>query len=231
MILFGHRGAAGLAPENTLASLRKGLEIGVDYLEFDVRVTKDGVPVLAHDFFTMRTHGHLGIVSRSTLAQLRARTPRGVVTTLTKVLDEFFGKAPLNIELKSRRAGIVVAQLLQEKYIKKPSDWDNLLFSSFYPSALAAIRRVSPRAKLALPQHVNTSSFVKQHRLLHLTAVGFFYQHIPPRALAKAKEMGLLTYVYTIDSPADAKRMAQKGIDGIITNRPDIIRSDINKVS
>ena len=66
MLIIGHRGAAGLARENSLEALRAGLEAGADILEFDVRLTKDKIPVVVHDFHTLRTHRDPSIISRLT---------------------------------------------------------------------------------------------------------------------------------------------------------------------
>ena len=67
MLVIGHRGAAGLAPENTIEALRAGVKAGADMLEFDIRLTKDNITVLVHDFLTLRTHRQTSIISRSTL--------------------------------------------------------------------------------------------------------------------------------------------------------------------
>src|SRR5688572_16111792 len=145
MLVIGHRGAAGLAHENTLEAMRAGLEAGADILECDIRVTKDGVPVLAHDFHTVRTHHDLSVISLLTLKELQKRLKTPIVT-LEEVLDEFFGKILLNIEVKGRGSGAAAVKLLKKQYIQHPKDWDNLLFSSFHASELRIIRKQSKYA-------------------------------------------------------------------------------------
>ncbi len=229
MLVIGHRGAAGLAPENTLKALRAGFDAGADILEFDIRLTKDKIPVLVHDFHTLRTHHDTSIISRSTLEELLKRTEKQPIVLLTDVLDEFFGKILLNIELKGRGSGEAVAELLKKRYIKRKSDWDNILFSSFKGSELIAIRKVSDKANLALLHSENPFIFIAYHRRLNLTAVGFHRLYINPFALEIARRAGLFTYAYTVNRSQSALLLAQQGIDGIVTNFPNTILDKISK--
>lgn len=229
MLIIGHRGAAGLARENTVEALRAGLEAGADILEFDIRLTKDKVPVLIHDFHILRTHGDLSFISRSTFAELQEHTKDSPIVSLTDVLDEFFGTIILNIELKGRGTGKVVAQLLKKKYIKTKTDWDNVLISSFRGGELLAVRRISRQANLALLHSENPFIFVAYHRTLHLSAVGFHRLYLNRFALAIAKRANLFIYTYTVNRPQTALMLAQKGIDGIVTDNPDTILKEIKK--
>jgi glycerophosphoryl diester phosphodiesterase len=229
MLVIGHRGATGLARENSIEALRAGKEAGADILEFDVRLTKDKVPVLTHDFHTLRTHRDTSIISRHTLKELQERTKKQPITLLTEVLDEFFGIILLNIELKGRGSGKAVAEMIKNDYVKLPNDWDNILFSSFRGSELAAVRRTSNSASLALLHSENPFIFIAYHRRLRLTAVGFHRLYLNPFALEIAKRSRLFVYAYTVNRPRSALMLDQKGIDGIVTDRPDIILSEINK--
>ncbi len=214
MLIIGHRGAAGLAAENTLESLHAGYDAGADILEFDIRFTADTVPILAHD---ARLRGHS--ISRHTLAELRQS---GTVTTLQEVLDAFFGKILLNIELK-QNDNIAVVHDMVSLYVTRPEDWDNVLFSSFKPRALAALRSLNADANLALLHHVNPFSFMRYHKRLHFAAVGFHRLHVNPLALEVAKQLGIFTYVYTVDRPDTARRFGRRAVDGLVTNYPDRI--------
>ena len=229
MLVIGHRGAAGLARENTIEALRAGLEAGADILEFDVRLTKDKIPVLTHDFHTMRTHRDTSIISRQTLKELRTRTKQYPIVELSSVLDEFYGKILLNIEIKGRGTSKVVVELLKKKYIKKKNDWDNVLISSFKGSELAAVRKASPYANIALLHSQNPFIFIAYHRRLGLTAVGFHRLYINSFALAIAKRAKLFTYAYTINRPQSALALAQAGIDGVVTDNPAVILKEIKK--
>lgn len=228
MLVIGHRGAAGLAPENTLEALQAGLEAGADMLEFDVRLTKDKIPVLVHDFHALRTHRNASIISRHTLADLQKHSDKPVVR-LTDVLDKFFGKILLNIELKGRGTGKVVANILKKKYIKKPSGWDNLLISSFRPAELWHIRRASKAANIALLHSENPFIFIAYHRRLQFSAIGFHRLYINPFAMEIAKRAEIFTYAYTINRPGSALVLAREGVDGVVTDRPDVILKELEK--
>ena len=222
MLVIGHRGAAGLAPENTLEALTAGVEAGADILEFDIRLTKDNVMVLVHDFHTLRTHHKASIIYRTTyedLLKLSSNVPK--ITRIEDVLDKYFGVVLLNIELKSRSSGQQLVRLLKRKYIKKATDWDNILVSSFKVGELLKIRRLVKRANLALLHKDNPFLFVAYHRFIKFTAVGFHRLYLNRLALEIAHRSRLFTYVYTIDRPAAIKHLAEQGIDGIVTDFPN----------
>ncbi len=229
MLIIGHRGAAGLAPENTLEALAAGIKSGADILEFDIRLTKDGVPVLVHDFHTLRTERRASIIGRSTLAQLRQRTKNSPIVTLEEALDVYFGVVMLNIEFKSFRVTRVAMELIKSKYIKKPSDWDKLLLSSFQGRALKVARRIAPEANLAILQSQNPFIFVAYARSLDLVAVGFHRLYVNPLALEIAKKAGLFTYAYTVDRPRAAYLLSQQGVDAVVTDHPDRIIEQLKR--
>lgn len=229
MLVIGHRGARGLAPENTLESLRAGLDAGADMLEFDVRLTRDKVLVMVHDFHTYRTHKSLSIISQLTFDQLQKRTDADPIVRLSDVLDEFFGIIMLNIEIKSRGAGKLAAELLKNHYIKRSRDWDNVMFSSFKASELTSIRHASDHVNLALLTHLNPFAFIPLHKQIELTAVGFHRLYANALVIEIAKQAHLFTYVYTVNRPEAARMLTERGIDGVVTDRPDIILNDIKK--
>ena len=228
MLVIGHRGAAGIAPENTLKSLRAGAKADADMLEFDVRLTHDGVPILLHDANLLRTHGVRGSVHHLTFDELQKLVPRGQkLTTLEQVLDEFYGKILLNIELKSKGAGEVVARLLKSRYCSRKADWENILISSFKVTELRAVRKVSKFANIALLHDQNPFLFIAYERYLRFTAVGFHRLYINRLSLTIAKKLGLFTYAYTVNRPHTALLLDRQGIDGIVTNYPHKILSEI----
>ncbi len=227
MLVIGHRGAAGLARENSLEALRAGADAGADILEFDVRLTKDKIPVVVHDFHTLRTHKDPSIISRLTLEELTKRTEKLPITPLFEVLDEFFGIIILNIELKGRGSGKVVAELLADKYAISPKRWDNVLISSFRGSELQAVRNISKYANLSLLHSENPFLFIAYQRRLKLTAVGFHRLYINRFAVEIAKKTKLFVYAYTVNRPHTALMLAQQGVDGVVTDRPNEILKEI----
>lgn len=218
MLIIGHRGAAGIAPENTLESLQAGLDSGADMLEFDVRLTSDNIPILAHD---AHLYGHR-IVTTS-FASLQSA---GTVTTLESVLDQFFGWVLLNLEYKPLNGVNVVYRLIAERYIKQQDDWQNILFSSFHVRPLLRLRKLSPDTNLALLHSVNPFSFVTYQRRLQLAAVGWHRLHVNRLAIEIAQKSDIFSYVYTVNRPKAAAILERHGIDGVVTDYPNKLVSD-----
>jgi glycerophosphoryl diester phosphodiesterase len=212
MLIIGHRGAAGLAPENTLEALHAGVKAGADILEFDVRLTADDIPVLSHD---SQLHGHT--VRKTTLKDLQTA---GLVTLLSEVLDEFFGEVLLNLEYKPTDNVAIVYEMVK-KHIVIEDDWDNILFSSFHVRALGQLRQLDTKVNLALLHSVNPFAFVTYQRRLQLTAVGWHRLHVNNLATTIAKKADLFSYVYTVNRPKAALLLERKGIDAVVTDYPD----------
>jgi glycerophosphoryl diester phosphodiesterase len=231
MLIIGHRGAAGLAPENTLDSIEAGIRAGADMIEIDVRVTKDGQLVVIHDARLLRTHHTRDTVANLTYEQLKELTRDKPVPLLTDVLDRYFGAVLLNIELKSRGAGEKLVRLLKRRYIKKAADWDDVIISSFMGYELVRMRRLAKRANLALLHNENPFIFIAYHRFVKLTAVGFHRLYLNRFALEIAKQSKLFIYAYTVDRVGALPHLAAQGIEGVVTNYPDRIIESIEQQS
>ncbi|NCU38037.1 hypothetical protein EOL96_03225 [Candidatus Saccharibacteria bacterium] len=231
MLLIGHRGAAGLAPENSLAAMQAGYNADADMLELDVRLTKDKKLVAIHDSRLLRTHHTREPIASITYEQLCTLTAESPVPLLEHILDRYFGVIMLNIELKSRGSAEALIVLLRRRYIKKVKDWDKILISSFKGAELLRIRRLEKHANLAMLHSENPFIFVAYHRFVKLTAVGFHRLYLNRFALEIAKRIGLFIYVYTVDRPAALPHLEKQGISGVVTNHPDRLRHYIEAQS
>ena len=229
MLVIGHRGAAGLAPENTMKAIKAGFDAGADIIEVDVRLTKDGKLVVIHDSRLARTHRHRDAIAGLTYEQLAALTKDKPVPLLETVLDKYLGRVLLNIEVKSRGSGEALVALLERHYIKKKSDWDKLMISSFKGAELAAIRKLAPHVNLAMLHNENPFLFIAYQRSVGLTAVGFHRLYLNPFALAIAKRTGLFIYVYTVDRLGALSPLEEQGVEGIVTNYPDKFIEALNR--
>lgn len=219
MLIIGHRGAAGLAPENTLEALRAGQQFGAHMLEFDIRITKDKVPVISHDASLWRTrHRHFNI-AHHTYDELQALHIAPHLATLKEVLLEFSPTIQLNIELKDEGSELIVLTDIR-KHIDESNIQQSILLSSFNKNVLTNIRHYDKTVRLALLQRYNPYAFTQLSNL-NLAAVGFNHLYIPKRALETAKKDGLLTYAYTVNTTMTALRLQKKGIDAIVTNYPN----------
>lgn len=221
MQIMGHRGAAGLAPENTIASIAEGLAAKVDWIEFDVRRTKDGHIVLVHDSHTGRVAKKRLVISKSAMQELQEiEMKRGhAIPTLEEAIELIGKKAKINIEIKSPDCVPQVVELFQ-KYVKKGYAKSHFLISSFSPAVLRAVQELDKSVPLGLLQ-IWPVRF-RWLRSVKLSAVGFYHiSALTPFIVALAKRKGIYTYAYTVNSVEEAKQLKRLGIDGIITNYPD----------
>lgn len=229
MLIIGHRGAAGLAAENTLAALEAGYRADADMLEFDIRLTSDKVPLLLHDASLKRTHHLDQTIGSLTYTKLKSLTNKQCPPTFETILDHYEGKILLNVELKSRGSGRIVTELLAQRFKNHPERWDHVLLSSFKITELIAARRVAKRANLAMLHDLNPFTFITYQRFLNFTAVGFHRLHLNKLATEIARKTGIVTYVYTVNRSDTARRLAELGYNGVVTNFPDRITTELNK--
>jgi glycerophosphoryl diester phosphodiesterase len=225
MLRIGHRGAAALAPENTIESLRLALELGCDLVEFDVH-DLDGTLVLAHD-----------------------RPAEGTVPalpTLDEALDFLAGtEAGVHLDLKAREAeGAVAAALRRHGLVERT------VVSSFRPETLRALARAEPGVRLGLTYPEDRRGLAQRRAAAPLVrpALAAMQAVLPlriPRLLAGAgasaamlhlavvseatvkrcHALGAPVLVWTVDEHARVPRLDAMGVDGVITNDPGIFRS------
>lgn len=226
MFIIAHRGAAGLAPENTLEAIEAGFQANPDMIEFDVHLTKDRVPILLHDASLWRTHRMPILAKRLTYKELVRRTKNkpNPIVSLDEVLARYAGKMLLNIEIKDRKSAKDVVDVIK-KYVKKPHGWDAFLISSFMVSEIKAVRKLVPEAQIALLDWSASLRFIRADAALGLTAVGFHRLYTPKLAILAAKNLKLFTYAFTVNRPEAAKRLLENGIDGIVSDMPDRMRA------
>ena len=229
MLVIGHRGAKGNGLTNTLAAMRYALEQGADGLEFDVRLTKDGIPVVIHDDTLLLTRGINRSVRTLTLQELNNLSSDKPVPTLNQVLDEFWGNTYLNIELKSKDSGHAVISLLASRYIIHEDDWQNCLISSFKTRELSEARRLAPLARLALLHGQNPFVFLLYQRHLRFAGIGFHRLYTSLLSLAIARRLGIFTYAYTVNRPGGAQLLAEKQLDAVVTDYPRRIIDALNR--
>ena len=147
MVIVGHRGACGHAPENTLKSFAKAIELGCQRVELDIHLSKDGVPVVIHDPTVDRTTNGKGAVKRLLLAELKKLDAGGgeSIPTLTDVMNLCRGKVELQIELKDPDCFPVVAELVNRQWSQKP-----VVVTSFDLSLLKEFATLMPDVPLGL---------------------------------------------------------------------------------
>lgn len=236
LLNIAHRGASAVAPPNTLAAFERAAVLGADGIEFDVHLSVDGVPVVIHDFTVDGTTDGSGRVADMSLAQLKALdagsrfAPAFVgerIPTLQEVLEAVGDRLLLNVELKSlslRDEGLerAVVDLIEQHGLS-----DNVLLSSFNPLSLRRAKRIAPHILagllyapgLPLPLRRAWFAFLAPHEVRHPE-----HTMVNARTMAWARRHGYGVNTWTVDDPAEMRRLAGLGVGGIITNRPDVLR-------
>lgn len=222
MQIIGHRGAAGLAPENTIKGFEAAITAGVDWIEFDVRATKDGEVVVIHDPNTLRTGKRWNSIKKTSFSKLRdvGREDRKI-PTLQEALDTIYPRAKADIEIKSSGCAEAVVKNIQ-RLLKKGAKYDDFLVTSFNVKNLEEVHALDPRVKVGLLHSAFTYNFLKAK--IPLTAVVFNYLTVTKRLMLKAKEKGLMVIAWTTDSPSRVESLKKLGVDAVVTNRPDRIK-------
>ncbi len=217
---IGHRGAAGHAPENTLAALELAITYGVDMVEFDVRRSADGALVLLHDDSVDRTTNGEGRIENLSLRVLRELDAGGGerIPLLQEALACLSGRAGVMIELKVRGIAAAVCALV------KAADFQGkVIYASFFHEELLPVRRLIGDAfTLALIKDVPIP-YTALATAAQATHVGVALDAVTPLLVKAFQEQDFKVFVYTVDEPEDIARMKQLGVDGIISNFPDRI--------
>lgn len=240
--VIAHRGNSAHAPENTLESLRQGLALGADAVEFDVRLTRDGQVVVHHDPTMDRTSNGAGAVRDTTLAELRLRdygfrfTRDGGAThpwrgrrigiaTLAEVL-ETLPFAPFVLEVKTPEASAETLRLLQHHGAR-----DRCVVGSFHLAALTPFRAAGFATGAARAEVLRL--LLRAARPGRPARVPFQALIVPPRfrglplpvprLASMARAAGVPTHVWTVDDPARARHLWAHGVQGMISNDPAAI--------
>jgi glycerophosphoryl diester phosphodiesterase len=218
MIRIGHRGAAGHAPENTLAAVAKGIELGSDYIEIDAQLTADGKLVVMHDKRVDRTTNGHGFVSGLTAPEIRRLNAGGgePVPFLEEVLATVNGRCGLLLEVITPGISARVVHAVKEARLTTP-----VLYASFLHSEMVTVRAHDPSAQtLALLEGVPVGggSFARDAGVSY---VGLGFDSVTAAFIEQLHADGLTVFAYTVDDPSDIARAFDLGIDGIVTNYPE----------
>ncbi len=243
IVRIAHRGGGALAAENSIAGIERSLTYGVDMIEVDVRRTRDGALVLSHEP-SLRA-GTLAI-QQSTIAELRSVEPQ--LATLDEAFDAAGGRAILNLDLK-------VPDLADASIeaISRHGAADRCIVSCLDGGCLSAVSRLAPSiprfisyppdyggasSKAWLKPVVNAAVSAMRVTMLRRlrrmlrplpgTNATFYAPLITRELVSAAHAMGIALYTWTVDDLAEMQRMASLGVDGITSNRPDLLASLIS---
>jgi len=220
-LLISHAACGGHAPENTLAGIRKAIELGSEGIEIDVQMSADGVPVLMHDLTVDRTTKGTGNLADMTLERLRALDVGGEpVPTLTEVLEVTKGRVLLVMEIKAPGIEEQVAQVVRDA-----GALNDVMTWSFYPDALEGMRSAEPRIPSALliaGEHISKWPAMRERALkIGAQGVSVFFLGIDASIAESCRRSGLTLYTWTPDEEPQMQKLVDLGVDGICTNYPD----------
>jgi glycerophosphoryl diester phosphodiesterase len=251
-LIIGHRGASAVAPENTMAAFRKAIEVGADGIEFDVRLSRDGVPFVIHDETLQRTGLRSDYVSSLSAKELKQvnvgkwfGNRRGstdeydneTLPTLRQLLDYFSSLyAVLYLELKCRREETSQIASITCDLLSNYSRADSVIIECFDLAVIQEVKRVAPYLKTAAlfqPRISRPHLWSPPNRLIDeaLAAgadeIALHYRLADDRTIEGAHSAGLKVVVWTVDDPAWVVRAMNLHIHALITNNPAaMIRHD-----
>jgi glycerophosphoryl diester phosphodiesterase len=220
VLRIGHRGAAGHAPENTLAAIRKGIALGVDFVEVDVRRTADGTLVVLHDKTVSRTTDGKGPLDRLSLSEVKKlNAGKGErIPTLAEVFMAVAGRSGLMLELKVEGIARQTVEAAREAGSSRP-----VIYASFLLDELTHVRAVDPEASIMVLFGRLPYAPVARAMAYRPSYVGLRHRTTTRRLIEAFHRVGLLVCVYTADSPGDIDHALSVGVDGVISNCPERI--------
>ncbi|MBT4320189.1 glycerophosphoryl diester phosphodiesterase [Candidatus Bathyarchaeota archaeon] len=221
VLRIGHRGAAGHEPENTLLSLKKAVELGCDMTEIDVHVCASGEVVVIHDEEVYRTTEGTGFVSQMSLDALKALDAgKGeTIPTLEEVLSALKGKIQLVVELKGKGTPAPVHGILENSGWSKES----LMVQSFDWNMLEEYLELDPEMRIGVLAHENAFHAARYASKVDAYCVNPLHHLIRKTFITKTHKKGLKIFPWTVNEPDDIARMKDFGVDGIISDFPDLI--------
>lgn len=222
--IFGHRGAKGYRPENTLASFEYALQLGCDGLEFDVFCTTDNELVVFHDEDTLALTGVPGRIAEMTLAEVESLRVGGEpVPSLKQILLKFAGKCVLNIELKDLNSTVLAAREIAKIKAERQLGSEAFIVSSFLWENLTSLAAQHPDIPIGVLSHGKldeTLTFAKQ---IAATAVHPHFSELTPDAIRDIQKQGFRVNTWTVNETATRDSLVKSGVDAIITDYPDPI--------
>lgn len=229
--IIAHRGASGSAPENTLASFRSAMDIGADFIELDIHLSKDGELIVMHDETVTRTTNGKGKIRNLTLEQIKSLDAGSwfgdkfkglVVPTLDEVFQLSGGKIKLLIEVKgsSRKYPGIEKKLVETIYKYYAKDW--CIVQSFDDEILKNISQLDP--SIVLHQLIVGRIFPPVIPEF-IRAVNPNHHFVSGKKIEKIHSQGKKIFVWTVNEEKRMGKLISMEVDGIITNYPEKLKN------
>lgn len=221
--VIGHRGAMGYETENTLASIQKAIDMGVDMIEIDVFNIKSGETVVFHDKTLDRISNATGNIEEYYLTDIKKVVLDGnhKIPLLQDVLKLIDNKVTLNIELKGEGTANRVNHITKFYIEKRGWSMENIVISSFNWDELREIRKINPDIAIAVLTEDNPVDAIPVAKELNAIAINPWFKTLSEENTNQIHDAGFKVYTYTVNEKDDIERMKEYGVDGIFTNYPD----------
>lgn len=230
-LIYGHRGASGYAPENTIEAFELAAKMGADGVELDVHIAKDGELVVAHDEAVDRVANGSGLICRMTTAQLKKlrfnRThpeyERATIPTLREVF-ELLKPTDLRINLELKNSYIIY-EGLEEKCLRLADDMDmsdRILYSSFNHHSMLRMKEIDPGIPCGLLYEATMVEPWNYGHRLGMNAIHPHFSELQVKGeVERAHALGLMVNVWTVNEEQDIANCLRAGADIVISNYPD----------
>lgn len=225
-IVIGHRGASGLAPENTLLAHQLAYKVGAHMIETDVQETEDGVLVCIHDYEVDHTTNGTGAVAELTFREIRnLDAGNGAkIPTLDEVLDFVRGKMKINIELKITEIEKEVLSAIRGREMIS-----DVIISSFFHGTLVATKTLDDRILTAVLETKPRNEIISYVIELEANALNPNYRYIKPDIVTEAHNRDIQVFPWTVNDSIQMQKLYEMGVDGIITDFPNVALGILKK--
>jgi len=239
LIVVGHRGGAGIEPENTLRAIERGIACGADMIEIDIHQTADGAVVVCHDPTVDRTTDGHGTIADMTLRQIRSlhitdadgKTTDLRIPTLDEVLELVDGRARLLVEIKRPKGAYAGLEQRMLDAFRRHDAEDWVVVQSFHDEVLSVTHALNPDIRLekllicklrGLP-YIFDGTFTRfdYDKYAHVASFNMYSRALSESFADEIHAHGKEVKIWTLDDPAGAPHLP---VDGIITDRPDLWR-------
>lgn len=225
-LVIGHRGAMGHETENTLPSIQKAMDLGVDMIEIDVFKIKSGEIVVFHDAKLDRLTNAPGNIEDYYIFDLRKVIVDGghKIPMLQDVLKLIDNKVALNIELKGAGTADRVNHIMNSYIDNRNWTADNFIISSFNWDELKEMRKYNPNVAIAVLTEEDPVDAIPVAKELNAVAINPYFKNLDLEKANEIRDAGFKIYTWTVNEPADIEAMKRIAVDGIITNFPERVK-------
>lgn len=225
-LVFAHRGFSGKFTENSLQAFQEAVKLGVDGVELDVWVCKTGELVVFHDRDLERVTNGKGKITDKTFKELRAlKLINGqTIATLQEVLTQIDRKCVVNIELKGPDTAIPTANLLKDFMLKFGWSKNDFIVTSFNHPELQKFHKILSSIPFGPLQDGLLLNYPQYAHKMGASYIVLNFEYVNKKLIKQAHKLGLKVLVYTVNNLDDIIAMKKIGLDGIISNFPDIIK-------